>query len=116
MLGLCIAVQIAYERNREIVFKDCIWAILYISTYQLSVYYHISKGLYYDRHELDGICFLLGNYNGFIIYILFALIPGYIYEMKFKQKLTWKYIVFCLLVIATYLQVHSVTSTVEYAL
>ena len=36
--------------------------------------------------------------------------------MKFKQKLTWKYIAFCLLVIATYLQVHSVTSTVGICL
>lgn len=116
LLGLCIAVQIAYERNERLFLKTVygLFYILVLINYLSIIIF--PKGLYYDRHELDGICFLLGNYNGFIIYILFALIPGYIYEMKFKQKLTWKYIVFCLLVIATYLQVHSVTSTVGICL
>lgn len=111
-LTLCITVQFAYEKNEKLFLKTVygLFYILILVNYITILVF--PKGLYYDRHELDGVCFLLGNYNGFIIYIMFALITGYIYEIQYKRKLTWKFVLFCVLTIATYLQVKSVTSIV----
>lgn len=91
-IAMCGSIQWGMNFNEKLFIKTIYYlfsSLLLINFFSLLLW---PEGLYIDQRGIQDTNYLLGNYNGFIIYMFSAILSGYLYLRKYPKRITVGYI------------------------
>ena len=112
ILSGCACIQWGYEYNEKLFFRTgyCVFYGLLVINFASILLF--PGGLFTDLRGIRDTNFFLGNYNVFIIYMLWAIIFGYLYHRYYCRRGNLDYIVLWILSFSTFLIKRSVTGII----
>ena len=112
ILSGCACIQWGYEYNEKLLFKAGYYVFYGLVVINFTSMLLFPSGLYVDTRGISDTNFFLGNYNGFIIYMLCAIVFGYLYHRYYCRKGNLDYIILWILSFVTFSIKRSVTSII----
>ena len=91
LFALIVGLYEGYKLN-HIMFEKVVYQLMYVlAIINLISVFLFPNGMFADDRGIYDVNFFLGNYNGYIQYLLLALICGYLYNMHAfgKMKIQW---------------------------
>jgi len=88
LFALIVGLYEGYKLN-HIMFEKVVYQLMYVlAIINLISVFLFPNGMFADDRGIYDVNFFLGNYNGYIQYLLLALICGYLYNMHAFGKMT----------------------------